>query len=268
MPTALIFGGEEGRVVGRVTAAQGPAEKVQAEGNRGAEGMTQAWLRSGAFHREGPAIAAELRHAPEIGHVKLAQLRAPVLIRWIVPILRVEVRHPEKLMAHADASHFELRIVDAELAANDFEAGFEPRHGIGQARRAHRGISVHELPEGALLHDVIEVTAAGPRVRPEETGFVIVNTGGEIAVARRQVELRAILLNRIVAEDAECHVLVTPLGYFRRGVPAVGEQLLHGALPLGEHRQVALARLTHHLGLGIHFQSRRAPRRAPCAPVP
>ena len=105
---------------------------------------------------------------------------------------------PQQLAAEREPVGLGLRVVEAELSLEDVEVGLHPSQRIGEAARADRRLAVEHLAEAAVAHDVGEELLARRAGRAEQVGLVVVGRRGEVGVARREVELRLVLLQRVV----------------------------------------------------------------------
>ena len=228
-----------GRVIGAVAAAQRPAEEVQAEGDRGRERDHEPGLGAGGLRGEGPAEAPELGHVPDVVHPTLGQGRPPGLVGILT--------QAEHLGTEGEAVGLGGRVVEAELTLEHGEVLGHARQGVGQAAGAGHRPTAQHLAEAALAHDVVEEALAGGAGIVEHVGFVVVGRGGQVGVPGGQVELGPVLLDRVVAEDAERHVLVTVFLDRAGGALAEGHQFLDDPFSLGEFGQVVALNLGQSL---------------------
>src|SRR5262249_29523836 len=140
----------------------------------------------------------------------------------------------EQFLAQREAAGLDFGIVEAQLAAIDFEVLTEPSQRIGQADRAGNRKAGDDLSERALAEDVGKEFLTAAALAAEQTGLVIVSLGGQINVAGGQVKLGAIFLQRIILEDAERHVVVAGLLRRSRDGAAESDAFFGKAQALGE----------------------------------
>ena len=85
-----------------------------------------------------------------------------------------------------------------------------------------------------MPEDVGEEPLGGIVALADHVDLVVVGGRGEIDVARGEVELGAVLVERLVAEHAEGHVAVTELGGVASHLGAEEASFLKDTLALGD----------------------------------
>ena len=104
-----------------------------------------------------------------------------------------------------------------------------------------------------MTHDVGQELLPTLVVAAEQVGLVIVGRGRQVDVARGQIEGGTVLLQRIVAEDTERHVLVSVFLNLGCTSAAEGQQVVIDPQALGQRRLVLADQLLDCLRPGKDF---------------
>ena len=159
----------------------------------------------------------------------------------------------EELPPQTEGSLELVRTVESQLDPQDVEVGLETTHDVRKPVSNDRLPAVHPA-EQALPGQIGQKLAPGLGVASQQVGFVVVRLGCEEHVARRQVELGAVLLQGVVSEDTKGHVLITILADLVGGLLSEGRALFEQPHPSADRGLIEARRLLDGLHLHEDFQ--------------
>ena len=206
-PEAANLGGEVRGAVGVVAGDQRLAEEVHAIVDVRTEANDDARLIPLLRRGEGSAMADELRDRIEVVHSAVVQSVLPAVVAGD----DARCADAEQLGAQRDFSGFRLRVVDSELSFEHLEVPGQMAEDFRKAALAGLGLSVAPEAELAFLDDLVEQRAGGGGAAGFKAGLVIVGPRGEPSVACGMAEGALVFAHRLVAGEADDHVLVAVL---------------------------------------------------------
>ena len=144
-------------------------------------------------------------------------------------------------MAEREPGGVRLRVVDAEARLEDEPVGVQLRENRGEPAVSLRGVGgrdrlavVVELAERARADDAGHEALAARAVGRKQAGLVVVGLRGEPRVLLRELELRRVARERVVAREAEEHLVVARLREDVGRLLARERAGVDGALRLGD----------------------------------
>ena len=227
--------GEVGRVERGIAAREFVAEEVVALRDERRERDDESRFLPGRGAGERLAVVRELGQLVEVLDEALAERGLPGLVALFVVV------DAEEVVAQGEPGGVGLRVVDAEPRLEDEPVLVHLGEDGGEAAVALRGVGgdervavVVEFAQGARADDAGEEGVAALAVGGEKACLVVVGLRGEVGVALRELELRVVAREGVVAREAEEHVAVARLGENVDGLLAGERALVDDALGLGD----------------------------------